>query len=197
LKYRELLARPLMLAAMVLVACMLFVRFFQGWDRIYGFRGVVAGSCFMWRPSGQRSQRSRFPQRLRGGVVAWHRRLHVWRVCCFNKRMVDGFRPRLPLEFTFGRKRTGRIALRSQSRRLRPGRNYCVRPAVAQSPPLLNPRGPAQDKLVIDADQLVYDKDKIRSRPLARSGSFIKAGCSSRPRPTTASARLYRKATPR
>ena len=77
--------------------CMVFVKILpNGWDRIYGFR---------WRRGGVRAYVATkvvsdlggagIPQRLRCRVVARDRWLHVWRVCCCDKRMVDGVRRQL------------------------------------------------------------------------------------------------------
>ena len=52
LKYQELLARPLMLASMVLVAACFSLRFSPEWvgSNIWFPVASSPGSCFMWRP---------------------------------------------------------------------------------------------------------------------------------------------------
>ena len=165
LKYEELLARPLMLASMVLVAACFSLRFLpNGRDRIYGFRwrpGGVHALC--GHQSGQRSRWSRLPQRLPGGVVARGRRLHVWRVrAAATRGWLMGFA--VSFSFESNRRQTwaARIALSFAVAAAAAWTLLFTGPAAAQSPPLdaQSTQAKPQDKLVIDADELVYDKDK-------------------------------------
>ena len=120
LKYQELLARPLMLASMVLVAACFSLRFFRMGGIEYMVSGGVAGGvrALCGDQSGQRSRRSRLPQRLRGGVVARGRRLHVWRVCAAATRgWLMGFAVSFSFESNPRQTRARTTHCRSRSRR--------------------------------------------------------------------------------
>src|SRR4029077_3467438 len=90
------------------------------------------------------------------------RRLHVWRVCVAATRgWLMGFAVSSPFDFNSRRKRAARIALSLAIAAVGACVQLFAGPTAAQTPPpAQSTQAKPQDKLVIDADELVYDKDK-------------------------------------
>src|SRR5580704_12419257 len=88
--------------------------------------------------------------------------MYVWRVCVVATRgWLMGFAVSSPFEFNLRRKRAARIALSLAIAAVAACAQLFAGPAAAQTPPpAQSAQAKPQDKLVIDADELVYDKDK-------------------------------------
>ncbi len=146
---------------------MLFVKIFpNGGNRIYGFRWrrrrVRALCCDQ---GGQRSRRSGLHQRRYGGLVARDHRVFVWRLRTAEARgWLMGSAVSFPFELKTRRPRGGRLWFALAALAVvswLSGRAAAQSPAPSPpSPPAPTQQAKPQDKLVIDADQLIYDKDK-------------------------------------
>ena len=88
LKYQELLARPLTLASMVLVAACFSLRFFRMGGIEYMVSGGVVAGFVLYVATKVVSDLggAGFLSTLGGGLGAWRRRLLVWRVCAAATR---------------------------------------------------------------------------------------------------------------